>query len=182
MIAEGRGRGAGRLRRDHRLRPARHHAHPRRPRCTSCRRTWCAATPSAWACRSRARSCAPRMTIRLNTMARGHSGVARRGGRVRRRDAQRRPRPVGAVARLARRLRRPRPVRAPRACDDGRGRAARAGRRARAGRACPAGRGARAPRRSKPKRGSRSSTAPSSWRPSAASPWSTARRCSTPPT
>ena len=85
------------------------------------------------------------MTIRLNTMARGHSGVRLSGGRAPGRVHQRRHHPVGAVARLAGRLRRPRPVRAPRARDDGRGRAADGGRAARAERACPAGRRARAP-------------------------------------
>ncbi len=61
------------------------------------------------------------MTIRLNTMARGHSGVrlsvAEHLAACINADLD----PVGTVAGLARRLRRPRPVRASRPRDDGRG-------------------------------------------------------------
>ncbi len=134
---------AGRLRRHHRLRPAGDHAHPRGqgPRA--------AGEPRAQP-RGRARRAAlARGRARRDDHPPEHDGARplRRqalGGRAPGRVHQRRHRPVGAVAGLARRLRRPRPVRAPRAGDDGRGRAADRGREARAERACPAGRRARA--------------------------------------
>ena len=64
------------------------------------------------------------MVIRVNTLAKGHSGVRPHDAAVALRHAQPRPRALGPVARLARRERRPGALGAPRAGDDGRGRAA----------------------------------------------------------
>ena len=68
-------RGANHLRRQHRLRQAVQPAHRAATRCWPCRRTCCAATPSAWGRCCSSASAGWRCALRIQALAKGYSGV-----------------------------------------------------------------------------------------------------------